>query len=313
MPQTSPAPLNLDFIVIGVILGTIARLVLLKEDFRRYPSAPAGILIHITIGFVAAVAGALALPTLLSRNIVAVTFLLFAIQQFRDVRKVERSSLKDLDQTEFAPRGEAYIESISKSFEARNYVALIVSLAATSSAILVEARPRAYLIEILIGGILLYLLRLYLMDKTVGDIAGIERALLSFDGASLKVGNIPVMNIGLEATRKRVLDKGMGFVIKPKNTAAMITLANPGQRRAIVSDLARVVGTQRFLGTRRDFETERIGVVIVPIHRDPSLIEDVIRQVPVLESAHRDRNSRKENGFRKDSHFRKEGAPDAIE
>lgn len=298
MPQTNPTPLNLDFIVIGVMLGTIARLVLLKEDFRRYPSAPAGILIHITVGFVAAVAGALALPTLLSRNIVAVTFLLFAIQQFRDVRKVERASLKDLDQTEFAPRGEAYVDSISKSFEARNYVALIVSLAGTSSAILVQARPVAYAVEILVGGFLLYLLRSYLMDKTVGDIAEIERASLSFEGATLKVGDIPVMNIGLEATRERVLDKGLGFIIKPRSIAARITLANPGQRRAIVSDLARVVGTQRFLGTRRDFETERIGVIIVPIHRDPSLIEDVIRQVPLLESVRRDRDSGKEGDSR---------------
>jgi len=37
----------------------------------------------------------------MTKNFVAVTFLTFAIQQFRDVRKAERESLKDLENTEY--------------------------------------------------------------------------------------------------------------------------------------------------------------------------------------------------------------------
>jgi len=47
---------------------------------------------------------------------------------FRDVRKMERDSLKDLENTEYTARGNAYIDGIAKTFEARNYFALIVSL-----------------------------------------------------------------------------------------------------------------------------------------------------------------------------------------
>jgi uncharacterized protein len=43
------------------------------------------------------------------------------------VRKAERESLKDLDHTEYASREDAYIDGIAKTFEARNYFALIVS------------------------------------------------------------------------------------------------------------------------------------------------------------------------------------------
>jgi len=60
---------------------------------------------------------------------VAVTFLALTIQQFRDVRKMERDSLKGLENTEYTARGNTYIDGIAKTFEARNYFALVVSFA----------------------------------------------------------------------------------------------------------------------------------------------------------------------------------------
>lgn len=120
---------DLILIVTAILAGTLARLLALKEDYRQYPSYPNGYLIHLITGFVSASLGAVAVPAIMTKNFVAVTFLSLAIQQFRDVRKMERGSLKDLENTEFTPRGDAYIDGIPNTFEARNYFALLVALA----------------------------------------------------------------------------------------------------------------------------------------------------------------------------------------
>lgn len=82
-------------ITTAIVVGTLARVLTIKEDYRQYPSYPNGYLTHLITGFVAAALGAVAIPALMTKNFVAVTFLTLAIQQFRDVRKTERDSLKD--------------------------------------------------------------------------------------------------------------------------------------------------------------------------------------------------------------------------
>ncbi|MGG3854983.1 YIEGIA domain-containing protein, partial [Caldifermentibacillus hisashii] len=118
---------EISIITTAVIMGTFGRVYLLKEDYRQYPSYPNGYLIHIIIGFVASALGAVAIPALLSKNYTAVTFLTVALQQFRDVRKMEKESLNDLENTEYTYRGNAYIDGIAKTFESRNYIAFITS------------------------------------------------------------------------------------------------------------------------------------------------------------------------------------------
>ena len=41
-------------IVTAMVVGTLARALTIKEDFRQYPSYPNGYLIHLLTGFVAA-------------------------------------------------------------------------------------------------------------------------------------------------------------------------------------------------------------------------------------------------------------------
>lgn len=77
--------INLWAIGSGILVGTVSRFALLKNDYRNYPSVPNGYLIHLTIGFVAAALGSVAVPALLKEDYVAVTFLALAIQHFRDV------------------------------------------------------------------------------------------------------------------------------------------------------------------------------------------------------------------------------------
>lgn len=85
-------------IVTSVIAGSLARAFTLQEDYRQYPSYPNGYLIHLITGFIAAALGAVAIPAIMTKNFVAVTFLALAIQQFRDVRKMEFNSLQNLEQ-----------------------------------------------------------------------------------------------------------------------------------------------------------------------------------------------------------------------
>lgn len=90
-------------ILTAVITGMIVRILTIKGDFRQYPSYPYGYLIHLLTGFVASASGAVAIPALMNKKFVAVTFLTLAIQQFRNVRKSEREILKDLKIRIFLP------------------------------------------------------------------------------------------------------------------------------------------------------------------------------------------------------------------
>lgn len=78
----------------GLGIGTISRIVLLKNDYRNYPGYPHGYVTHISLGFIAAALGAVAVPALVEKEYTAVTFLALAAQQFREIRNMERESLK---------------------------------------------------------------------------------------------------------------------------------------------------------------------------------------------------------------------------
>ncbi|HLQ71099.1 MAG TPA: YIEGIA domain-containing protein, partial [Bacillota bacterium] len=105
-------PENLG-IVIGVCFGVIARIIMLRTDYRQYPTYPHGKIIHVSLGVIAAGLGALVIPALVNKEYTAVTFLALAAQQFRDVRKMERETLTKIDEMELVKRGSTYIEGIA--------------------------------------------------------------------------------------------------------------------------------------------------------------------------------------------------------
>lgn len=278
-------------IVVGTVIGTIARIAMLKEDYRQYPSFPNGHLIHITTGFVAAALGAVAIPALVEKNYVAVTFLALAIQQFREVRKTERDTLTELEESELVRRGTAYIDGIAKSFEARNYVAMLAALVGSASMQFIET-GRFFLdaaMAAVLGGAAILLIGRFTRNSTVGDIAEVEIKPLEFREGDLYVGDIYVMNVGLRKARDLILKEGLGAIINPKGHAAHITFANWGQRQAIAHEVARIMGVKRYIATRRDFETGRIALAVVPQKRDELALKEVISQVPILESIRRKR------------------------
>ncbi|WP_257536018.1 YIEGIA domain-containing protein [Metabacillus litoralis] len=62
---------HIVLILTAIVIGTLARLLTIKQDFRQYPSYPNGYLIHLVTGFVAAALGAVAIPALMTKNFVA--------------------------------------------------------------------------------------------------------------------------------------------------------------------------------------------------------------------------------------------------
>jgi len=279
------------FILIGIVIGFISRWWMLRGDIRQYPTMPNGYLIHLITAFIAASMGAVAYPALLGKNYVAVTFLALAIQQFRDIRKMEKEALISLDKDSYAPRGPSYIDGIAKTFEARNYIVMIVSLITTLSAFILKSYIKKTIIVLspaaLIGFIAAYLLKQYTKGHTLKDIITVEEAPLAFkDGDNLFVGDIYVMNIGLSATRERILKNGIGLILKPANDNdnEKVILNHQGQRTAIVHECSRLLGLERYVATRRDFDTARVALVIVPIIKDVQRLKDIILNIPILET-----------------------------
>jgi uncharacterized protein len=274
-------------ILTAIIIGTLARVLTIKEDYRQYPSYPNGYLTHFITGFVAAALGAVAIPALMAKNFVAVTFLTLAIQQFRDVRKTERESLKDLENTEYTYRGDAYIDGIAKTFEARNYFALIVSFATALTIQLVDQSVWINIVcGILVGLIVLFTLKRFSKGKTVGDIADVTVGKVEVKGSELFVDGIYVSNqLGTENARNLVENEGIAVVIHPREDHFRITLDNYGQRQAILFEATRSMGVKRYHFTRKDFEDGRVVITLVPITSDINKLVETVKNTPLLESA----------------------------
>lgn len=274
-------------IVTSVVVGTLARALTIKEDFRQYPSYPNGYLIHLLTGFVAASLGAVAIPALITKNFVAVTFLALAIQQFRDVRKMERNSLKDLENTEYTARGDAYIDGIAKTFEARNYFALIVSFAAALTIQMIDSKYiwTNVVSGLIAGFIVLLILKRFSKGKKVGDIADVRPGKVEVKGSELYVDGVYVANtLGTENARKLFAEEGIAAVIYPRETNFRIALDNFGQRQAIIFEATRALGLKRYHFTRKDYDQGRIIITLVPITGNVENLIQSIKNTPLLES-----------------------------
>ncbi len=282
-------------VALATLIGTLSRFVFLKVDYRQYPSYPQGYLIHLSLGAIAAFLGAVAIPALASKDFAAATFLALAAQQFREIRNLERTGLENLEEIELVPRGPAYIEGIARAFEARNYIAMFTSLLTSGVLYLVQASG---LLKVSLAVFLSLLLVLYLRDSLrgarVGDYAEITPAQLSFKGSVLYVDEIIIMNVGSPQAREKILKHGLGAVLTPRDINARVTLANVGQRQAIVHDLATILGIRRDQDepeftpmARLDHDSGKVGVFTIPVNKDAEAMRVAIAHVPLLESAKR--------------------------
>ena len=267
--------------------GFLNRIILLKRDYRQYPTYPHGQLTHLALGFIAASLGAVAVVAIAKPDYVAVTFLVLAAQEFREIRNMERESLGKLEENKLISRGTDYIEGIARVFEARNYLVIFTSLV-TGAVVQIFSWPYAF-----IAAPLMIMVSLQFMSgKVIGDIAEIQEAKLSFSGTMLKIEDVVVSNVGLPEVREKILREGMGVLIKPKDDDARITLDSPGQRQAIIHDAVAILGTKVDINepelmplARKQIDQGYIAVYIIANEPDIEFLIEVIKRVPVIESS----------------------------
>jgi predicted outer membrane lipoprotein len=274
-------------VLLGIAFGIISRLLMLRTDYRQYPTYPHGRIIHISLGVIAAALGAVAVPALFNKDYTAITFLTLAAQQFRDVRKMERDTLTKIDSMELVGRGSTYIEGIAMVFEGRNYLVIMTALLTSLFGIMINVW-----IGIVAGAISLIIVEKLKSGKAIAHIAAVETASVRVDGPDLYVDDVYIMNVGLKANQDIIAERGMGFILTPYNSNGKVTLSNLGQRQAILYDVATILGVYRDDGepalipmAKLDMRDGRLAVFILPQEFDSDKGKQVILKVPILESA----------------------------
>jgi hypothetical protein len=276
-------------VILGTLLGFMSRIVMLKIDYRQYPTHLHGKIIHLSLGLIAAALGSVAIPSLVEQNYTAITFLALAAQQFRDVRNMERETLSKVDSMELVPRGTVYIEGIALVFEGRNYLVIFVSLITSLTTVFIHvwAGVIAGIIAIVIG-------KAFMSGKTIRHIAKIDHQPVRVDGPDLYVGDIYIMNVGLQDTQQLIREHGVGFILTPNNRDSRVTLSNVGQRQAILHDVSTVMGIFRDTSepslvplAKLDKKTGRMAVFLLLQDTHVKEAQQILEKVPLLEIAFR--------------------------
>lgn len=274
-------------IFLGVLAGVAVRFIMLRSDYRQYPTYPHGYLTHLSLGFIAAILGAVAVPALAKPDYVAVTFLALAAQQFREIRNMERETLAKQEETKLVPRGADYIEGIAKVFEARNYLVILAALITSGI-----SHVWGWQLALPIIVVLLLVSLVFMRGEYVGDIAEVLPGRLQFDRSLLKVNDIVIMNVGFAASRAKVLKQGLGVILKPKHDNARLTLDSVGQRQAILHDIAAILGAKVDIGevdfpplAKKDMDSGEIAIFVLPNEPDLECLIEIIKKVPIIESS----------------------------
>lgn len=274
-------------IVAGIIAGFINRWVLLRYDYRHYPTYPHGHVTHLALGFIAASLGAVAIPAITEPDYAAVTFLALAATQFREIRDMERKTLASLEENKLITRGHDYIEGIARVFEVRNYLVMLTSLVTAAVTHFV-----GWPFGVIAGILMIYATTRLKSGLSIGDMVTIQPAQVSFDGALLKVADVPMMNVGFEQTRQKILAEALAVVIHPRDDDGRLTLQSPGQRMAIIHDVTSILGAKVEIGememapmARMHADKGYLALFVVPNEPDMDVMVEMIKRVPVLESA----------------------------
>lgn len=286
---------------IGLAIGLTSRIIMLNLDQEQYPTQPNMLLSQLVLAFVASSLGALLVPALIERSYTSITFLSLAAEQFRQVRANRRNTLQNLEDLQLVTRGNPFIEEIARTYEVRNYMCIITSCLTVGMFYLIKvelnmAETANLILSSASGLILAFLLKKVLRRQSIGDIADVVPAEISFvNGSIMKIGELQgITNIGLQVDRERYLNKGIGIEIIPKDknyTNAGI-LFDPGQRQAIVYNLYSRLGLYREFNEpafvplpRRNPKNESIMVAYIPMEKDLDKVIEAVKSCPILASA----------------------------
>jgi hypothetical protein len=265
----------------------LARLLLIRLDYRQYPGYPHGYISHLALGAIASALGAVAVPALLNKDFTAFTFLALAAQQFREIRNIERETLQNLEETRLEKRGKDYIEGIARTFEARNYLVMITAFLTSVAAVLGGIIGAA-----VVAVILIFFSLTFMTGETIGDICEVIPGEINFKGSLLRVNDIDFMSVGLPEMREKIKKEALGVMIKPKDDNARATLHDMGQRMAIAHTAAVIMGSKKDVDipeftplVRKNPDTGAVALYIMPIEKDLESLILAVKRTPVLESA----------------------------
>lgn len=272
----------------GIMMGTIARLVTIKVDFRQIPTYPSAYFNNIVFGVIASALGAIAIPALLAKDYTSITFLALAITQFREFRTAERESLSELDNTEYTQRGDAYIDGISKTYESRYYISLVTAIFTVLVIKLINLSEiwLSICFGIAAGFIIMFLCDKFTKGKNVDQICEIKEGKIEVFGSQLYVDGIFVTNyLGTDLSRKMFTEEGLAIVLSPRDAKSSITLNNYGQRQAILFEAASAVGVKKYYFMNLDYPSGKVIIALVPINNDSDRFIKAARKTPLLENS----------------------------
>ena len=278
----------LALILTGIAAGTVARVITLVIDYRQNPSYPNGKFINLVAGFIASALGAVAIPAIIEKDFAAITFLALAIQHFRDIRTIEKESLTKLEHSAYVRRGDAYIDGIAKTYEARNYISLLAALI-TVLVMMLAGIGNVYwsaLLGFSAGILSTYAPRYFTKGKTVGDICTVKPGHITVEGSELFVDGMYVSSmLGTDRSRALFLKEGLAVVIEPRKPTSRITVENLGQRQAMLFEASRALGLKRYGFTRRNFTKGKTIITMVPIVGDIGAMVAAVQNTPILENS----------------------------
>ncbi len=275
-------------ILTGIIAGMIARMITLYVDYRQMPTYPNGVFNNLVTGFIASALGSVAIPALIEQDFTAITFLALATQHFRDIRKLEGESLSKLDHVGYTKRGIAYIDGISKTYEARHYISLVTAVTAVLCMSILNKEVLLIRVPagIAAGLVVTLLIKRVTKGKTVGDICTLKEGKIRVEGSELYVDDMFVTSVlGTRRSKDLFLKGGLAVVVTPKADEFRITLDSLGQRQAMLFEACRTLGVKRFQFTRKSYQKGVIIIAIVPIIRDVDKMIHAIKNTPILENS----------------------------
>lgn len=289
MSSSSSQAINWLPMIIGFLAGFLSRVVSLKSGRDHYPGYPSGYVSQFALAIIAAMIGSSIITSLIGKQFTAATFLTLAATQFRDVRTTERKTLESEEQLILVPRGAGYIEGIAVTYEARNYLSMLVALVTA-----VAAQFLGWLPGIIAGIVAIIVGEVMMSGPTVGKFIEVRPSKISFEKDSLLyAGKVMLMEVGLPHARERWSEDGLAVELIPKNPRGQAALWDVAQRQAITHSAASAVGAQKDVGypdqmplcrMEMPHPTGKAGLGILPVHRDMERLIAAIEATPILES-----------------------------
>lgn len=287
--MSASAPINWTPMIVGFLAGLTSRILYLRSGRSHYPGYPSGYISQVALAIIAAMIGSSIVVSLVGKQFTAATFLTLAATQFRDVRTTERKTLEQEEGLLLVARGPGYIEGIAITYEARNFLAMLVALATSFATFFGHL-----IIGIVAGIVFLIIGEMFMSGPNLGELVDVEETPLRFEkGTLLYAGPVMLMEVGLPDSRERFMQDGIGILLKPRGPRGESVLWNISQRQAISHEAATAVGVQKDVGYPEQTPLCRMempagngtaGLAIIPVDHDVDSLIRAIKAVPVLES-----------------------------